>query len=57
MTATAGEGPEIVRKGTDFMPSRPERGMAPYWAPSTWAGVSAPMVAKVGVGEAAGEAG
>lgn len=30
VTATVGAGLDRVRKGTDFTPSRPERGMAPY---------------------------
>lgn len=57
VTATAGVGLDRVKKGTDFTPSSPERGMAPYGAPSTCAGVKAPTVARVGVGEAAGDAG
>lgn len=52
---TATPAPDRVRKGTDFTPSRPERGMAPYGLPSMWAWLRAPMVARVGAGEAAGE--
>lgn len=29
VTATVGAGLDRVRKGTDFIPSNPERGMAP----------------------------
>lgn len=34
VTATVGAGLDRVRKGTDFIPSRPERGMAPYGVPN-----------------------
>lgn len=57
VTATLGAGLDRVRKGTDFTPSRLERGMAPYGVLTMWAGVRPPMAARVGVGEAAGEAG
>lgn len=33
--ATVGAGLDRVRKGTDFIPSSPESGMAPYCAPNT----------------------
>lgn len=57
VTATAGAGLDRVRKGKDFIPNRPERGMAPYGVLSTCAGVRAFTAARVGAGEAAGEAG
>lgn len=57
VAATVGVGLDRVRKGTDFIPSSPESGMAPYGVPSMWAGASVPTVARVGAGEAAGEVG
>lgn len=35
VTAPVGVGLDRVRKGIDFIPSRPDRGMALYGVPST----------------------